>query len=453
MLLECTCGKMYRIRDGATNPPKSCPACGGTLKISGGAPAPAPAPAAPAVDPRVKEFEGRIQSLERDQAASRAAVELKEKELHEAQASIARLGIDLEKAQAAYKDALKKREDRIQELEAEAAKSKGAGAASAQTMQLLRAKDEALREAVEKAAALEQELTDARQGSSSVAGELAEMETKYKEALSSKEAEVEDLQRRLQTAEKQVVESSSKAQHGSEPEAQRLAAKVAGLEKIIQDGENRYRALQKQLEGAGPADKEAQSAAAEKDERIAELQAELAELKSRAPAAPTVPLAPPVSGAKVGEARYLAADLDRGIASISTALAGLASRVRRLHETLEAGEGEEAAAPAPPSEPEAPPDLPAIEPAEPETESIVEEEVAPLETFPLPADRPSDSLPADETLLDMGGSPRPSPSLEDAATPPPEPAPEAVPEEALPDATPGPQKKGFFGKLFGKKGK
>ena len=453
MLLECTCGKMYRIRDGATNPPKNCPACGGPLKASGGAPAPAAAPAAPAVDPRAKDLEARLQSLERDQAAARATVELKEKELHEAQASIARLGNDLEKAQAAYKGALKEREDRIQVLEAEASKAKGAGAASAQTMQLLRAKDEALREVEEKAAALEQELLESRKGSTQVAEELAGMEAKYKEALRGKEAEVDDLQKRLQLAEKQAVESSSKAQHSSDPESQRLAAKVASLEKIIQDGENRYRALQKQMEAAGPADQNAQAASAEKDERIAELQAELAELKSRAPSAASMPLVPPVSNEKVGEARYLAADLDRGIASISTALAGLASRVRRLHETLESGESETPAE-APPAEPDAPPDLPTIEPAG------TEEDVAPLETFPLPVDAPADSLPADETLLDMGGMKKREAGFEEAPTPPPEPAPDAPiveePVEETPEEAPGRPshpKKGFFGKLFGKKGK
>src|SRR5262245_50093717 len=107
MLLECGCGKMYRVRDGATNPPKTCPACGGVLRQAG-APAAAPppaapppaAPAAPAVDGRVKELEAKLQSLERDGAAARAASELKDKELREAQASVSRLGAELEKAQS-----------------------------------------------------------------------------------------------------------------------------------------------------------------------------------------------------------------------------------------------------------------------------------------------------------------------------------------------------------------
>ena len=32
MIFECSCGKMYRIRDDAPNPPSKCPACGGALK-------------------------------------------------------------------------------------------------------------------------------------------------------------------------------------------------------------------------------------------------------------------------------------------------------------------------------------------------------------------------------------------------------------------------------------
>jgi hypothetical protein len=468
MLLECTCGKMYRVRDGATNPPKTCPACGGPLRVSGGAatpaPAPAPAPAAaPAADPRLKELESRLQGLERDQSASRAALELKEKELHEAQASIARLGVDLEKAQTAYKEALKNKEERIQELEGEATKTKAAsGASSPQTLQLLRAKDEALREAQEKASALEQELTEVRQGSSTVSDELHEMEAKYKDALKHKEEEVDDLQKRLQAIEKQLVESASKVQQSSDPESKRLAAKVASLEKIIQDGENRFRSLQKQLDAAGEGGGDGKALLAEKDSRIAELEGQLADLRNRPPApAPAAPVAAATSAsnAKVGEARYLVADLDRSLGSISTALAGLVSRVRRLHETLEEKEAEapaestdedslemDVAEEPPPAEPEAPPELPPIV-----EEPVAEEEAVPqLESFEAPAEAPQDSLPADETLLDMGGMNRPKkandePALEDAPTPPPDAAPEGATDEQ--------QKKGFFGKLFGKKNK
>src|SRR5579864_6724556 len=123
MLLECSsCGKMYRVREGSAAAPTKCPACGGTLKVSGGGGAPA-APAGP--DPRVKELEAKVAALEKEAAAHRG-------EAKEAQANIARLGEDLGKAQGVYKDALKKKEDELEErhqkitaLEAELDKGKG----------------------------------------------------------------------------------------------------------------------------------------------------------------------------------------------------------------------------------------------------------------------------------------------------------------------------------------
>src|SRR5688572_8407979 len=244
MLLECGCGKMYRVRDGATNPPKNCPACGGALKVSGGpaAAAPAAAPAAPpAADPRAKELEARVQSLEREQGAARAAVELKEKELHEAQSSIARLGVDLEKAQHAYKEALLKKDAELAERAAQATK-------------LILAKDEALTEAREKIESLESkgggadngdELAESRRGKEKLAEELANIEATYKAALSQKESEVDDLQKRAQDLEKQLAAANPKA---TTPEGQRFQARIASLERIVQDGESRYRTLQKELE-------------------------------------------------------------------------------------------------------------------------------------------------------------------------------------------------------------
>src|SRR5437762_4613919 len=130
MLLECTqCAKMYRVREGSAAAPTKCPACGGLLKVSGGG---APAPAAPSgPDPRVKELEAKVASLERDASARRAESEQHAKDAKEAQGNIARLGEDLAKAQAVYKDALRKKEDELEEkqkkitaLEGEAEKTR-----------------------------------------------------------------------------------------------------------------------------------------------------------------------------------------------------------------------------------------------------------------------------------------------------------------------------------------
>src|SRR6185503_18332274 len=136
MLLECSqCAKMYRVREGSAAAPTKCPACGGVLKVSGGGGgAPAAAPPAAGPDPRVKELEAKVASLERDASAHRADAEQRGREAKEAQSNIARLGEDLAKAQGVYKDALKKKEVEIEEkqkkvtaLEAEVEKAEKGG--------------------------------------------------------------------------------------------------------------------------------------------------------------------------------------------------------------------------------------------------------------------------------------------------------------------------------------
>jgi hypothetical protein len=475
MLLECGCGKMFRVRDGAANPPKNCPSCGGPLRQSGGA-APAPAPATPAAppaaDPRVKELEGRVQAFEREQGAARAAVELKEKELHEAQSSIARLGADLEKAQIAYKEALLKKDAELAERAAQATK-------------LILAKDEALSEAREKIeslesrggnASMEQELTDSREGKAQLVEELAKVESTYKDALKNKESEVDTLQKRVQDLEKQLSAASPKS---NTPEGQRFQARIASLERIVQDGEQRYRALQKELDavqGTGGEAVDARKSAAEAEKTIEERDAKIRELENRLKeaqdeadqaraksAGASVPAEAPsgITATRLGEVRYLSSDLDRGLASISTALGGLVSRVRRLNESLadipavpvgkssgshravppapapEAVEEEPEALPLvePPSEePDAPPELPEGEVEEPTPVDGVPQ----LESFESP-EEPVAALPDDASLLDMGGESKP-PSEET----------EPVSEEEA-EGGGGKPKKGFFGKLFGKK--
>src|SRR5437762_4628548 len=130
MLLECSqCAKMYRVREGSAAAPTKCPACGGLLKVSGGGGAPPPPASGP--DPRVKELEAKVVALERDASAHRADAEQRAREAKEAQANIGRLGEDLAKAQGVYKDALRKKEDELEErhkkiaaLEAEVEKSR-----------------------------------------------------------------------------------------------------------------------------------------------------------------------------------------------------------------------------------------------------------------------------------------------------------------------------------------
>src|SRR5207237_8997997 len=156
MLLECSqCAKMYRVREGSAAAPTKCPACGGLLKVSGGgAPSAAAAPSGP--DPRVKELEAKVASLERDASAHRADAEQRTREAKEAQPNIARLGEDLAKAQGVYKDALRKKEDELEErhkkiaaLEAEVEKSRGQTKAAV-PIAVLKQKDSKIQELQER---------------------------------------------------------------------------------------------------------------------------------------------------------------------------------------------------------------------------------------------------------------------------------------------------------------
>ena len=89
-----------------------------------------------------------------------------------------------------------------------------------------------------------------------------------------------------------------------------------------------------------------------------------------------------------------------------------------------------------------------------------QEEVAQLEMLPEPAQDAGSELPADETMLDMGKMNKPQRPLgrgtgrRPALTPrpaPPEAEGEAGGDAGTDEGGDQPKKKGFFGKLFGKK--
>jgi len=581
MLLECSsCGKMYRVREGSAAAPTKCPACGGALKVSGGG---AP-PSASGPDPRVKELEAKVAALEKSAAAHRTDADQKEKEAKEAQANIARLGEDLAKAQAVYKDALKKKEEELEEkhrkistLEADVEKGRSQPKGGAGQIAVLKQKDAQIAELEEKVgvleaelagkpsrgggsddrvAHLEQELTEARLGVPRLAEELANEKTHYREALLNKEKEIDELHKKVSSIEKQLVEASSRAQAGASgvsdadlaaakaetekksAELQRASNRIIQLEKIVQDGESRYRSMHTEMEksrdAASMGSGESAKVIAEKDgtidqlrdelsgekARVGELEKQLKEAKAAKAAAasrtPSGTMAAPAFD-NVSEARYLAGDLDKSLASVSSQLTALVERVKRLHESLYKAEGSSATLPAvsadlpsppasrprsesaAPQEPEAPSEPPsdtgaealaeaaAETPKDPPTEDLplpeaapeeeaaeiqpeVEEEAAPeeqpqediaqLESLPEPVAE-SNELPADETMLDMGKMHRPArPQLgrgtgrRPAPLPKLPPAPPApIPEVEPMDESGGdePKKKGFFGKLFGKK--
>ncbi len=467
MILECSCGKMYRYT-GAGVAPTTCRHCGGKLKVvpqSAAAPAPAPA-APPGPDPRLRDLESKLGALEKGQAASREALQAKEQELEdayaqistieadleEARAGIKRLGDDLAKAQAAYKEALTKKEGEIEEKLA-------------------------------KLSRLEKDVETAR-----------DSEGRLDEARAEAERKDEDLAQartRIEALENELRESNLKAA-GTEA--------IGRMKTDLETERSKVAALQKRADHL---------------EQIRQAEHDSFEVRVRSKDA---------VNARVGEARYLAADLDRSLESISSSLGSLTNRVKRLVESLHSAGAETStiaaavsvaapsaspprpppvAEPAPayedlPSEPAPEPDASArtdiLLPPPPAPAEPAREEFATIES--LPAQAP-DELPADETLLDLGrvrrGRLEPSEARQDETKISlPEGAPvDAVPlisepgedrpagdeeaadfsqpvEEGVQDGEPGssagpragrrterhseaPKKKGFFGKLFGKK--
>jgi len=573
MLLECSsCGKMYRVREGSAAAPTKCPACGEMLKVSGGGgPPPASAPYG-----KAKELEAKVSALEKAAAAHRAEADQKDKEAKEAQANIARLGEDLAKAQNVYKDALRKKEEELEEkgrklaaAEAELEKSRSQSKAGGGQLAVLKQKDAQIQELQEKVSALEeemgagagkadgetqakiahleQELSEARQGVPRLAEELANEKVHYREALLNKEGEIDELTKKLAAAEKQLVEASSRAQAGASgasdaakveiekksTELQRAANRIAQLEKIVQDGEQRYRMvhaeIEKSREAASMGSEEGAKVIAEKDSTIEELRSELSAEKARsgelekqlkdAKASSSRPpsgvMPSPVVSGNVSEARDLVGDLDKSLASVSSQVSALVQRVKRLHESLYKPEGSSAVLPSvqadipeepqtetfAPQEPEAPAEppasgegaealadaaaetpedataelpLPEATPAEeeaapevqPEEEPAAEvvAEVQPEESVPtleaaVEQTAEAGDLPADETMLDMGKMNKPRPQLGRGTGRRPAPLPRlpAAPPTPLPEIEEAPagedepKKKGFFGKLFGKK--
>ncbi len=515
MLLECSCGKMYRVRDDAAHPPTKCPSCGGVLRQHSGA-----APAAPAgPDPKVKDLEARLQAAERGLSSAKASAELKDKELREAQAAIGRLGGDLEKAQASYREALRKKEAEVEERqrkldELEKEGTKVRQQSQTQTTALLRQKDAALQEARDEIARLEERLAQpapagsvpaevearlkeleaevetGRDSRAKLVEELGREKDAFRDALKAKVSELEAAEARAADLEKKLTEPEGDPKTPSE---ERARMRIRQLEKIVQDGERRYRDLLARTEQEGGAAAPAapdSGALSRKEAELAQarsaleaekarregLERQVADLQAakKAPPPPTPAKGGEVLRARIGEARYLSGDLEKSLGSVSTSLQALIERVKRLQGSLEAPEEEPAPEPAAEAAPAREgPYAPAGSGAEVELEPPAElvheaaavdeeprEEVAQLEALPEPEPAAEGVLPADETLLDMGGVKRggadadeaPVEAASDETPLSAEPSPEPPLDEAIPEPAPeAPKKKGFFGKLFGKK--
>jgi hypothetical protein len=119
MLLECSCGKTYRVRDGSTSIPSHCPSCGQPLKQI--------LQADPAQDQLIPQFKAQVEALELNLSTLKKSLALKETQLAEAKARIeegqqsllaeqARSAVALNEARAELAQARQASEKRVQGL-------------------------------------------------------------------------------------------------------------------------------------------------------------------------------------------------------------------------------------------------------------------------------------------------------------------------------------------------
>lgn len=438
MLLECACGKMYRVRDDAPSKPTKCPKCGGTLKPSGG-PAPASGP-----DPRVKELEAKLQELQQQ-------VTKKDQELSDAAAKLTELQLN-------SKDdgSLEQARQRIAELEGQVEEARSAGApGGGPELEQAQARIAELEKQVAEAASKDgagggPELEEARASIARLGSEQAKAQQAYREALERKEQEVHALQKQLESAGGGAPAASGgdgdAARKDLEQQLERALARTKGLEKTIQDGERKYLELQRQVEKAGGAEPSFGP-----DPRVAELEEQVQALQAQASSG-----GGGVDPAALGELREAVAQLRQGVDGLAGMASGLSSKLERVRR---ATEGMKAAAPAPPPRPAAPPPppKPPVQKAEPEPEP--EAPPAPGVGGPVGislAEFPQEEAPEEE-LMDMGRmdaaevEPVSAEELEEETVADEDAA--AIAEGAPPEeeeAGDEPKKKGFFGKLFGK---
>ncbi len=430
---------------------------------------------------RIAQLEKEIQTVRNESSAKLQmsvvrSLKEKEAEIHEAQASIARYGEELKKAQELYKEALVKRDRTAEEHAAATAEAQASIARLGEDLkkaqdaykEALKRKDAELAEAHEKAVALERR--------------LAEIAARGAETGSS-----DKLGAQLTATRAQLDESAR--------DLDRAQARIKQLEKSVLDADRRCGELQRKVEEAEVRN----GAAADAGEAVAKLQSDLEAQRSESEqlrrrladldAAHRAGEAQASEGfrASVKEARYVAEDLGRNFESLAATMAGLVERVRRLVECLHQ------------PEPEVPkhviPGSAAARAETPPGPGMLPSQAVPAEDIPvidsLPAPAPAEAgghLPADDTILEMGGAVRPVRAGPEELPEPQEGAPldavplsgapeeaqvsevEAFPGEAPPDEggqyeaappapepeeapvpEPPPKKKGFFSKLFGRK--
>jgi chromosome segregation ATPase len=452
MFVGCTCGKVWQVRDDANIAALKCSACGGSLQVGHFRLGPA------GPDPGAAQLRDRLGSLERDQAAQRALLEIKDRALAEAQSRVPALRQELEEAHGS-----------LSRLADDLAREKSAH------LLALDAKEKELQASRE---GLHKDLEVAQASLARLAEELAGEKTAHLAALQAKDRELDSERGRISALEESLEEA--RAQAGSREAAERAERELselrAQMEEKVRDLAGRLDEARAAADRGAGAEETGARALREKDKVIAALEETVAghkatidHLERRAANLEEIRRAEHESfetrfrargevQARIGEARHLSSDFDRCLESIALSLTGLRDRVRRIVESLHTPEPE--ALPAPAAAPVEPPRAPPPESEEPVPG--LEEAVGEGEPVEAPA---GGELPADETLLDMGRPPAEegngdasdeSDAIVLEAVPLIEsPAEEAPRPETPPEETPAGEqtekKPGFFSKLFGRK--
>ncbi len=391
MILECSCGKMYRIRDDAANPPTKCPACGGPLKSSGSS-----SPDVLAQHPRVREMETRIKDLQRQVEEARSAApaeapkalaeqvdELRagaekagelERELLDLRSQTERRLKDKERETAQAREAADRAEAERRKVESRVAgieeKQAAALAEKQKTIETLDASLSSYRQKVEQLQKrVDQAELQRMADLQSFEGRLRERESKDRAALEENRGAQQralaearkELEGQLADKDREITESRQLLDREA-GERRRLSEVLSRLQQNADRTLKEKDATIKALE-AGAGSNRSKLEALQK--RVSDLEqlrrSEADQYSSRMRAREGLK-------ARVQEADLLASDLDRSLDSTDALLKGLQERVKRLKDSLQYSEPEAPAVPAghafAPAPPQEEPSRPALSQAD-----------------------------------------------------------------------------------------
>lgn len=283
MILECACGKLYRVRDASSAAGSRCPACNGELRPSESVP-----------DSRRYELESRARQLERD-------LERERDERRRLEESHARVLADRQKTIEALEASLASYRERLQELENRLESAEARRLAELDALQVR------AREQEEKNRAALERLSETHQRS------LAELRAELERRIAEKDRAISESRQQLdrEAAERRrLAETLSRLQEAADRAVREKDAALSALQATLETYREKAEELQKRLDDL---------------ERRHRMQLESAAARGRA-----------AEGlwARLDGAERLAADLDPSLDAMETLVQGLRERVRRLRDGL-----------------------------------------------------------------------------------------------------------------------